>query len=133
MFFVLDEEPIHSKHEWLYVLPLLAPFFFKSRIPVSTGMNILKSCQAPSKVTHKLFCNSIQILQIIVHSPLLGPAESSRPLHPKLNNKFNSPFHFVNADICTYFCTILITSLRYRSRHGVMYIAELSSKKVAKI
>lgn len=101
-------------------------------------MNILKTCQALCKVTHKLFWNSTQnssnnCTQSISRT---STAQSSRPLHPKLNIKFNSPFHFVTADICTYFCilfhAILLTCCRCRRRHSVMHIAELSWKKVAK-
>lgn len=50
----------------------------------------------------------LRILPIIVHSPFLEPAQHKVPdfYIQKLNIKFNSPFHFVNADICTYFCII---------------------------
>ena len=100
-------------------------------------MNILKTCQALCKVTHKLFWNSTQnssnnCTQSISRT---STAQSSRPLHPKLNIKVNSPFHFVTADICTYFCILfhaILLTCRCRRRHSVMHIAELSWKKVAK-
>lgn len=88
MFCVLVEELIHSKHKWLYVLSFLVPNFYKkSRIFgdfVSSKRVIVESFQVPHKIPINFFGFIFRILQIVVDSPFLGPAESPRPLHSKL-------------------------------------------------